>query len=103
MAEIRQRLRRALPPPPPAPPGGQRGCGLCVIFWVWGCTVCVDFVVVAFDNGDDWNECATWVIPESCEEHFDCLFDLDEHGPFRWDRGAPQDDLFASARVCDCG
>lgn len=70
---------------------------------MWGCTVGVDFIVVALDDRDDWDEGASWMISEPSEKHFDCLFDLDEHWALCWHRCCPEDDFFASARVCDCG
>ena len=43
------------------------------------------------------------MVAQTPEEHFDRLFDLDEHWPLGWHRGRSEDDLFASCRVCDCG
>ena len=43
------------------------------------------------------------MVAQAPQEHFDGLFDLDEHWPLCWDCGGPEDDLFAPCRVCDCG
>ena len=57
---------------------------------------------VPFDNWDDDCHCGSRVVSEFSEEDVDCGSDLDQHWPSCWDCCCSEDDLFSSARVCDC-
>ena len=56
-----------------------------------------------FYDWDEYGKGASRVVSDAVEEDLDCLLDLDELWPEGRHRCGPQNDLFASVRVCDRG